>query len=53
MNFYDLGEWELYDLQADPKEMLNQYGNPEYAETVKRMHKELAALREQYQVPEN
>ena len=23
MNFYDLGEWELYDLQSDPKEMVN------------------------------
>ncbi len=53
MNFYDLGEWELYDLQSDPKEMLNQYSSPEHAETVKRMHKKLAALREQYQVPKN
>jgi arylsulfatase A-like enzyme len=53
INFYDLGEWELYDLQADPKEMTNQIGNPEYAETVKRMQRELAASRKQYQLPEN
>ncbi len=53
MNFYDLGEWELFDLESDPKEMTNQYGNPEYAEVTKRMHKELEALREKYQVPPN
>ncbi|VGO20100.1 sulfatase family protein [Pontiella sulfatireligans] len=53
INFYDLGEWELYDLQSDPKEMKNQHGNPEYAEVVKRMHKELDASRAQYEVPEN
>ena len=53
MNFYDLGEWELYDLESDPKEMTNQYGNPEYAEVVKRMHRELETLRQKYQVPEN
>ena len=53
MNFYDLGEWELYDLESDPKEMTNQYANPEYAEVVKRMHRELDALRRQYDVPEN
>lgn len=53
MNFYELGEWELYDLESDPKEMTNQYNNPEYAEVVKRMHNELKALREKHQVPEN
>jgi arylsulfatase A-like enzyme len=53
MNFYDLGEWELYDLESDPKEMTNQYDNPEYAEVVKRMHRELEALRQKNQVPEN
>lgn len=53
MNFYDLGEWELYDLESDPREMTNQYENPEYAEVVKRMHQELEALRQKHQVPEN
>jgi arylsulfatase A-like enzyme len=53
MNFYDLGEWELYDLQADPQEMTNQYDNPEYAEIVKRMHQELTSARKRYDVPEN
>lgn len=53
LNFYDLEEWELYDLKTDPKEMTSQYGNPEYAEVVKRMHAELVALRNQYDVPQN
>ena len=53
MNFYDLDEWELYDLETDPKEMVNQYANPEYTEVVKRMHRELADLRKQYDVPIN
>ena len=53
MNFYDLDEWELYDLETDPQEMKNQIENPEYAETVARLKSELSNLREQYEVPEN
>lgn len=53
MNFYDLDEWELYDLETDPQEMKNQIENPEYAETVARLKSELSNLREQYDVPEN
>ena len=29
--------WELYDLKKDPREMNNIYGDPEYAEVVKKM----------------
>lgn len=53
MNFYDLGEWELYDLETDPNEMQNQYSNRDYAEVVRRLHVELESLREKYEVPEN
>lgn len=53
MNFYDLEEWELYDLKKDPQEMKNQYENPEYAKVVERLHRELETLRGQYEVPEN
>jgi len=53
MNFYDLGEWELYDLATDPEEMRNQFANPAYADDVKRLHEELARLRETYKVPPN
>ena len=51
MNFYDIGEWELYDTKTDPNEMQNQYHNPEYARVVARMKQELAHLRENYKVP--
>ncbi len=53
MYFYELDEWELYDTKTDPKEMQNQYENPEYAAVVKRMHAKLNQLREQYDLPEN
>ncbi len=52
MNFYDVEEWELYDMQTDPKEMKNQYNNPEYAEVVATMHGVLDSSRKQYQLPE-
>lgn len=32
---------ELYDLRSDPTEIKNQYGNPEYAETVRALEGEL------------
>jgi arylsulfatase A-like enzyme len=51
MSFYDLKEWELYDLSTDPKEMKNQYKNPEYAKIVARMHQELETSRDNYDLP--
>jgi N-acetylglucosamine-6-sulfatase len=39
--------WELYDLQADPHEMKNLYGRPEYSETVKALKAKLKALRQE------
>jgi len=53
MNFYDLEEWELYDMQTDPHETKNQFGNPDYADVVERLRGELASLREKYDVPPN
>ena len=49
IHFYnDIDEWELYDLEKDPKEMKNVFGDPAYAETVKELKVELQALREKY-----
>ena len=48
--FYTLNEWEFYDLDTDPQELKSQYTNPEYEETIKEMHEELARLREHYKV---
>ncbi len=39
--------WELYDLERDPMEMVNQYSNPEYAKVIKELKKELVKLREE------
>jgi arylsulfatase A-like enzyme len=45
-------EWELYDLQNDPREMNSVYSNPEYESEVQRLKEQLGELREQYGVEE-
>ena len=52
IHFYnDIDEWELYDLQADPTEMRNIYGQPGTEDIVKELKTELTALQEQYNDP--
>ena len=46
IHFYQLGEWELYDLAKDPHEMRNVYGDPDYARIAKQMHQKLDHQRE-------
>ena len=46
--YYDIDEWELYDLETDPDEMNSVYGKPEYAEVQKEMHAKLEELRDYY-----
>lgn len=46
--YYDIDEWEMYDLQQDPKEMKNIYGDPAYEQVQKELHTRLEALRTQY-----
>jgi len=49
IHFYnDIDEWELYDLEKDPKEMKNVLGDPAYANVVTELKTELERLREQY-----
>ncbi len=38
--------WELYDLKNDPKEVVNQYDNPEYASIAADLKGQLAELRQ-------
>jgi hypothetical protein len=52
IHFYnDIDMWELYDLQSDPMEMHNLYGQAEYEPVVKELIEELLKLQEQYNDP--
>jgi arylsulfatase A-like enzyme len=44
--FYQIGEWELYDLAKDPHELKNCYDDPQYAKIAKEMHQKLDHQRE-------
>jgi arylsulfatase A-like enzyme len=46
--YYDIDEWELYDLHTDPNEMQSVYGDPAYLEIQETLHERLAELRLQY-----
>ncbi len=49
IHFYnDIDEWELYDLQEDPQEMKNVFGEPEYQEIKDELMKRLRELQAQY-----
>jgi arylsulfatase A-like enzyme len=42
--YYDIDEWEMYDLKTDPYELKNIYDNPSYASVKKNLHKRLEKL---------
>ena len=46
--YYDIDEWEMYDLKKDPSEMNNIYNDPEYAKIKKMMHMRLTEMRDKY-----
>lgn len=46
--YYDIDEWELFDLQNDPEEMKNVYHDPAYALVKKTLHEQLERLRSAY-----
>ena len=48
IHFYQFGEWEFYDLHADPQEQRSQYDNPVYAKEVAALKSRLEQLRVQY-----
>jgi len=53
MHFYNLGEWELFDLDNDPNEMQSVYDDPAYAEVQKRLKYELERLADELEVPDD
>ncbi|MCX6326756.1 MAG: sulfatase [Bacteroidia bacterium] len=46
--YYDIDEWELYDIKADPQEMKNVYNDPAYASVKADLHKQLEKLMIKY-----
>ena len=46
--YYDIDEWELYDLKKDKNEMKNVYTDPEYKDVVARLKQRLTELRVKY-----
>lgn len=50
IHYYGIGEWELFDLQKDPREMRSVYQQADYADVVKELKAELARLRKLYKV---
>ncbi|WP_262895852.1 sulfatase family protein [Cyclobacterium marinum] len=45
--------WEFYDLEKDPREMNNLYGDPAYSDTIAELKKELKKLREDLNETDN
>jgi len=48
INFYQFGEWEFYDLEKDPKELNNLYGNPAYSSEIEAHKAKLSELKAHY-----
>jgi arylsulfatase A-like enzyme len=46
--YYDIDEWEMYDLEKDPSEMKSIYGDPAYSDVQQMLHKKLEELRIRY-----
>ena len=53
IHFYTVDEWEMYDLQRDPNELQNIYGDPRYAYTQKGLMAEMERLSAELRVPVN
>jgi arylsulfatase A-like enzyme len=53
MHFYNIDEWELYDLDNDPHEMRSVYDDPQYAEVVRELKAEITRLQTELQVPDD
>ncbi|MBX2821108.1 MAG: sulfatase [Rhodothermaceae bacterium] len=50
--YYNIDEWELFDLESDPDELQSVHDSPDYAEVREELLQRLTELRTQYRVPE-
>ena len=46
--YYDIDEWELFDLEKDPGELVNLVDNPDYKEILTDLKSELISQREKF-----
>jgi arylsulfatase A-like enzyme len=53
ISFYELDQWELYDLETDPHETRNRIDDASLAQVQGELKAELGRLRAQYGVPPN
>ncbi len=51
IHYYEIDEWELFDLAADANELSSVYGNSEYVDIQNDLVERLLALQNRYQVP--
>lgn len=51
IHFYEVGAWELFDLDRDPLELHSVYEDPTYADVVAALKRRLEELRHHYHVP--
>lgn len=48
VHYYKRGEWEYFDMEADPEELHNSYGEARYAGRIAELKRRIAELREKY-----
>ncbi len=46
--YYDINQWELYDIDNDPNEVNNVYADPEYTNVVEELKRKLKEMRVKY-----
>ncbi len=53
IHYYDLQEWELFDLKNDPHEMRSLHFSEKHSKILENLKGKLAALRKEYKVTES
>ena len=51
IHYYEIGEWELFDLEADPDELRSVFGSPDHTEIQARLAMRLDSMRTHFAVP--